>query len=129
MTTMASFTSLMNGAHPRFLSLALTYGLGGLAALIVWAAGPGGLSGVVLAVFALDWVGGVVSNSAAATRDTWAELPRWTFFAFLGVHAAEIPVLWLLAPPALFWPLLGILMLKMAVFIIGNNDLRKDLSS
>lgn len=125
---MPSLSTLLHGRRPRALSLLLIYGVGGATAAYVWQLGPGGIAGVVLAVLALDWAGGVVSNSTASTRAAWAELPRWAVLAFVAVHLAEIAPLWWLAPPSLFWPLLGILILKLSVFIIGNNDLRKDSS-
>lgn len=105
--------------------LAITYAIGSGAAIHAWNTGPGGIAGAVLALLALDWAGGIIANATRSTRIYHADKPvSWTL-VFVALHAAEMPLLWWLAPDAAFagW-MLVLLAAKLAVFIAGQLEHR-----
>ncbi|MFN9163007.1 MAG: hypothetical protein ACK6DM_09945 [Alphaproteobacteria bacterium] len=116
---------LLHGATPSPVALAFAYAIGFAAAALAWKTGPGGIAGAVLTLLALDWAAGIVANATRSTRAFHAAKPLWWAVAFVALHAAEIPLLWWLAQDATLatWMLL-LLALKLAVFIIGQAELR-----
>ena len=122
---MKTVLKLLQGETPSTLQLILTYGLALLgAAMMLWLAGTN-ITGVILAVIAADWFGGIVANSARSTRAFWAQLPSWTKPAFVIVHLCEVPIIyWLVSGDQMYAFLLPILGAKLAVFLIGQAEHR-----
>ncbi len=123
---MRTILRLIHGESPHPAGVILTWLLGFLAAAATWREGPDGLAGALLALLALDWTGGVVANATRATRAAWATLSRTAAVAFLAAHLLEVPILLLLtsSTPHLRG-LVIILLLKLAVFAVGQIELRR----
>ncbi len=116
---------MLHGTTPSPMSLALAYAIGLVAAVLAWQTGPGGIAGAALALLALDWAAGIIANATRSTRAFHAGKPLWWALAFVALHVAEIPLLWWLAQDTTLpsWMLL-MLAMKLAVFIIGQAELR-----
>jgi hypothetical protein len=116
---------LLHGATPSPMALAFAYAIGFGACVLAWQTGPGGIAGAVLAILALDWAAGIIANATYSTRAFHAGKPLWWAVAFVALHAAEVPLLYWLAQDATLaaWMLL-MLAMKLAVFVIGQAELR-----
>ena len=117
--------NLLHGRDPIPAVLALTYLTGLAAAALVLHLGPGGWTGILLAVFALDWSAGIVANAARSTRAYYAGLPLSVSVLFVLVHLAEMPLLWWLSAGTGIWAWMQlILTVKLVVFVAGQIELR-----
>jgi hypothetical protein len=116
---------LLHGAAPSPIALAFAYAIGLAAAALAWQAGPGGIAGAILALLAIDWAAGIIANATRSTRAYHAGKPLWWALAFVALHMAEIPLLWWLTRDTTLasWMLL-MLAMKLAVFVIGQAELR-----
>lgn len=113
---MNRLTVFFQGENPTTLQLILTWGAGLIAFAVVWQLTQGGLSGLIIALLAADWTGGVVAHSHQTVADWWRE--RLTLrLAFYLIHVPEVVLLFLLTGSnALFWSMLAVLAAKLAVF-------------
>ncbi|MEE4349519.1 MAG: hypothetical protein V2J26_04760 [Pacificimonas sp.] len=90
--------------------------VGSAAAAATWWHGPPGWRGIVLAVIAFDWAGGIVANLSAPVRNWWRDRDG-ARLAFIIVLLAGIPVVWwLTSGSALFYALMLLLVIKLSAF-------------
>lgn len=120
---------LLHGREPSPIPLAIAYASGLVAAACAWTAGPGGFTGALLALLALDWTAGCIANATRSTRAYYASKPWPWPVTFVALHAAEFPLLWWLAPDATLaaW-MQALLVIKLAVFVSGQAELRGNTS-
>lgn len=115
----------VQGENPTRIQLIATYGMAVAAAAAMWFARPFEWQTVVLMLFAADIAAGVVANAAKSTRQYWAKKADWVPLAFVGVHLAELPILWWLSGGDItFWVLALAMATKLATFWLGQEERR-----
>ena len=80
-----------------------------------------GTKGVLLAILAFDWAGGVVANASEPVRAWWRDRTNLRPY-FYGLHVVELPVaLWLADGEPSFGWLAALLTLKIVAFARGRT--------
>ncbi len=113
----------LHGNKPTTFQLVSSYGVGLGAALLVLVSLEFSWKTALLAFLALDWVGGIVANSAETVRDWWRERPEMSR-AFIAVHLIELPIVFWLSGGGVTFALFGlVLAAKLSIFLLGQPSL------